>query len=926
MVRPTDPRYASQWHLELLGNIESVWDEYTGAGVTVGVFDDGIQYTHPDLNDNYNPALHFTHQGIVYDPTPITLTGDDPDGHGTSVAGIIAGEATNRLGGVGVSWGAKITGVNVLSDPRLEGDDIFPIVLRHAAVFDIMSNSWAFYPYFEDFQNLINPDASQHRLIEAYSDVAATGRDGLGTIIVQAAGNEALNASGDGLMNSRHIVGVSALYSNGSIADYSNFGPNILVSAGAASVTTDLMGANGYNKGKGAAGDYAVTFGGTSAATPVVSGVVALMLEANPDLGWRDVKEILATSARLTGALVTGQNGYEKGALQIQQVNFLQNGVVQRSGDTWNDGGRFHSETYGFGRVDAFTAVRLAEVWGLTHDAAQTSANELQVSYEDETPNTLVANSWGNYSWLNESFAITTPITIEYLSVTVDFTFTNSEASNRSLSIWLESPTHTRFQVYDGQPLSNVYDLRLTGGITWSFGFMLGLGLDVTGTWTLHVAEDGKKPMGHVGTLNSFSVDFYGAPKDVDDTHYITQDFLLAHKNDDTVLRDKVIGDTNGGTDWLNMAMLSGNVVASLVGGGKFSVNKVVWGSIAASAPIENMVTGDGNDSLTGNGGANEIHAMRGNDTVLGGGGDDKLHGGAGNDSLRGETGADRLLGEAGNDALNGGAGNDSLQGGAGNDALLGDLGDDRLEGGDGIDNLGGGAGADRLYGGNGGDKLYGDADADMLFGEVGNDQIFGGLGNDTVYGGIGNDTISEATGGGNDVVRGGDGRDLVDLGVGDDRFEDEAETGLAGSDTVFGGLGNDTLTGAGGNDSLMGDAGNDVISGGVGNDVLTGGAGLDRIEGGAGNDVLTGGQDADTFIFTAGCAADRVTDFRNNIDTLYFDDSLWGESALTVTQLVTGFARVVGSSVVFNFGEGDVVTLTSVRSLGLLYDDITLI
>jgi Ca2+-binding RTX toxin-like protein len=890
MVRPTDPRYAAQWHFGLLGNIERVWDEYTGAGVTVGVFDNGIQYTHPDLNDNYNPALHFTHEGIVYDPMPITLTGPYQDAHGTSVAGIIAGEAKNGIGGAGVAWTARITGVNLLSDPRLGTDDMIPVVLRHAAAFDIMSNSWAYNPYYEDFQNLADPDAYQHSLIDAFSDVAAQGRDGLGTIIVQAAGNEALNASGDGLNNSRHIVSVAALYSNGSIADYSNFGPNILVSAGAAQVTTDLMGVNGYNKRAGAAGDYSATFGGTSAATPVVSGVVALMLQANPDLGWRDVKEILATSAKMTGSIVTGQNGYEKGALHIQRVNEAVGDVVQRSGDTWNDGGRFHSETYGFGRVDAFAAVRLAEIWGLTHDTAQTSANELHETHADVTPDTLVANHWGDVRWLNESFTVTTPMTIEYLSVTVDFSYGNSWTSNEGLSIWLESPTFTQFDLYDGRTPSNVYDLGLTGGLTWTFGFMLGMGLDAAGTWTLHVTDSGTKPAGHVGTLNSFSVDFYGAPKDVDDTHYVTQDFLLAHRNDGTVLRDKIIDDTNGGTDLLNMAMLSGSVVASLVGGAKFWVNRVVWGSMAASAPIENMVTGDGNDSLTGNAGANEIHAMRGNDSVLGGGGDDRLYGGAGIDRLLGETG------------------------------------DDRLEGGDGADNLGGGAGKDRLHGGNGADKLYGNADDDVLYGEAGNDQIFGGLGHDLVYGGIGNDTISEATGDGNDVVRAGEGRDLVTLGSGDDRFDDELQTGLAGSDTVFGGTGNDTLAGGGGNDSLLGDAGADIISGGVGNDVLSGGAGLDTINGGLGNDVLTGGLDADTFVFTAGSGADRVADFRDNIDTLCFDDTLWGETALSTAQAVTSFAKVVGRSVVFDFGDGDLVTLTGVRSLAILHDDITLI
>lgn len=927
MVRPTDPRYAAQWHFKLLGNIERIWDDYSGAGVSVGVFDDGIQYAHPDLNDNYDATKHFTHLGIVYDANPITLNGPDPDGHGTAVAGIIAGERGNNIGGVGVASGATLTGVNMLSDARLKGDDMFPLVLRHAAAFDVMSNSWAYDPYFGDFQNLSDPEAFQNRLIDAYREVAQTGRGGLGTIIVQAAGNEGLSASGDGLSNSRHLISVSALYANGSVADYSNFGPNILVSAGAAQVTTDLMGANGYNKSVGVAGDYGATFGGTSAAAPVVSGVVALMLEANPDLGWRDVKEILATSARLTGSVATGQNGFEKGAHNIQMVNFWQDGVLQRSGDTWNDGGRFHSETYGFGRVDAFTTVRLAEVWGLTHAAAQTSANEQHVNYTDDTPADLAINYWRDNHFLTESYVVTTPMTVEYMSVTVDFTFADPETHNSDLSIWLDSPTHTQFNLYDGHTPSNVYDLGLTGGITWTFGFMLGLGLDAAGTWTLRISDSGVKPLDYVGTLNSVSLDFYGAPRDVDDTHYITQDFLLVHKTDGTVLRDKVINDTNGGSDWLNMAMLSGNVVASLVGGASFSVNRVVWGRMADTAPIENLITGDGNDSLTGNAGANEIHAMRGNDFVTGGDGADQIYGGAGSDKLRGDLGADWLYGDAGNDDLNGGIGDDVISGGDGIDLLTGDLGDDRLGGNAGADVLNGGAGRDTLWGGDSADKLSGDADADQIFGEGGHDRINGGLGDDSLYGGAGNDVISETTaGGGNDVVRGGEGRDSVALGTGNDRFDDESESGLAGSDTVAGGSGNDTLAGAGGNDSLLGDAGNDLIWGGIGNDVLNGGAGLDVLEGGSGNDVLTGGLDADSFVFNPGSGTDRITDFKDNIDTLQFDDLLWGGGVLAVADLLSSYARIVGGVVVFNFGEGDVVTLTAVRSLGILLDDITLI
>ena len=83
-AKPTDPLYAQQWHFSLMGNIEKIWDDYDGSGVTVVVYDEGVQYTHPDLAANFAMTF-FTYDGVVYDPMPI----DDQSGHGTSCAGLI---------------------------------------------------------------------------------------------------------------------------------------------------------------------------------------------------------------------------------------------------------------------------------------------------------------------------------------------------------------------------------------------------------------------------------------------------------------------------------------------------------------------------------------------------------------------------------------------------------------------------------------------------------------------------------------------------------------------------------------------------------------------------------------------------------------------------------------------------------------------
>ena len=377
---------------------------------------------------------------------------------------------------------------------------------------------------------------------------------------------------------------------------------------------------------------------------------------------------------------------------------------------------------------------------------------------------------------------------------------------------------------------------------------------------------------------------------------------------------DLVVEASGSGTDLVLTALsaltLAANVEnLSYTGAGDFSGT----GSDLAN----NILSGSGNDVLSGGIGNDTLNTGAGSDTLMGGNDNDSLLGGADNDSLDGGLGNDTLDGGTGDDTLAGGAGNDSYIvdsvadqvnealgagtdtvktilstfslnanvealtytgvgtfTGTGNDlanTITGGTGNDALDGGIGNDSLIGGIGGDTLTGGNDHDSLLGGADDDSLNGGAGNDTLDGGTGNDTLAGGSGNDLyivdsvsdlVTEAPGGGTDVVK----TVLSSYTLGTD-LENLTYTGTVaftgtGNDSaniISGAIGNDTLDGGLGNDSLIGAAGDDQLLGGIGNDTLTGGAGAD---------ALTGGTGADRFIFASlsdiapGPTFDTLVDF----------------------------------------------------------------
>lgn len=557
------PAQAAGWHLaDTKGgsvgiDAASLWQDYTGRNVSVGVFDDGIATTAS--SSNYGK-------------------------HGTAVAGIIAGSPA--MGATGIAYNATVTDKVVigLSLSALSNQMV------QQANFDIVNHSWGWASgFYADAGNV-----NFSRFFSSFETAVTHGRDGLGTLINIAAGNfkaSGLDTNASNFSNERHSVVVAAVTSDGQLTSYSSQGASIWIAApsGGGSkggiFTTDIPGSAGYS-----AGGTTSTFSGTSAATPQVSGVEALMLEANPGLGWRDAKLILAYSAQQLAVGAPSENG----------------------GSHWNGGGSYFSNDTGFGVLDARAAVRLAETWTTT----STSANEVSVS-GSVTPQARLADVGSS------EFKIVLGAGVDIETVTLDFDGWHGRVSD--LSIELISPSGTRSEVLSGRNGDGILN-------DWRFTSNAFLGEESAGIWTVRVTDS---KSGTSGWVNGLKLNAYGSADTPDDTFIFTDDFSFTSTSTFT------LHDVNG-IDAINAAAVTtGSVIdlssqqASVIDG-----RKVL---IAQTTIIENAMGGDGDDLLVGNHVNNVLWGGRGADVLIGGAGNDILFPGAGNNRIDGGAGIDTI-------------------------------------------------------------------------------------------------------------------------------------------------------------------------------------------------------------------------------------------------------------------------------------------
>ena len=914
---PADPLFAQQWHLARIGNIEKIWEEYTGAGVHVGVYDENIDITHVDLAANHDATRRVSYGGVT--PSDgINPSSAGSQSHGTAVAGLIAAPR-NGIGVVGVGFGSTFTGVAIFdttSPYYVNGNTSQQAGLFAVSAslnFDVVNHSWGSQPGYASSQTLNTPGAFWTQVTNAWKYEADNGRGGLGTIVLKAAGNEYRNANASGENTVRQIIDVAAVSNLDQPASYSNHGVNVLVSGlgsefaqngGLGIVTTDRTGLAGYNNraSPSTASDYTDDFGGTSAATPIVAGVVTLILEANPGLGWRDVQNILALSATHVGSNIgaTVPGTFENGVWQI-------NGA-----DNWNGGGLHFHTNYGYGVVNAYNAVRIAEAWQIFASPAQTSANEMSVTVST-APGLVIADNCTT----STTFNVTQGLSVENLQLTLYLRHDDFY----ELRISLTSPDGSVYTLEDGTGSQNTSIGFGSNGLIWTYGINALREQSSIGTWTITINDINP---GRTGTLYNVSATFYGRAPSSDDVYHFTDEFAELAALDPS---RSIIADTNGGTDWLNCAAIAGDLSIDLSDGAICYLDGAALFSLAAGTVIENVVGGDGDDTLRGNAVVNALYGMRGEDFIVGGDGGDLLDGGAGDDLLFAGSGNDTIIGGEGRDIVY------YIDATAGVRVSLAVIGLQNTVG-SGIDSL---SGIEWLAGSGYKDKLTGGAGNNVINGNDGNDVIYGLGGNNDLYGDNGNDSL--LSGRGDDLLDGGNGVDFanyqkagagvtVDLSI---RFPQN--TGGAGTDTL---VRIENLIGSDFNDRLTGDDGANTLDGLDGNDTLDGGAGKDRMIGGRGDDVYYVDRRGDTVTELVGEGRDTVfttVDFDAGDDEIEiirvdtsvgrsltasdFDTLLIGNVGLDTLTGGAGQDRLVGGGGVdiltggggrdvFAFGEGD--------------------
>lgn len=401
----TDPLFEHQWHLNNTGQdsfsategeadadmrmMETIEIGYGGEEVVVAIVDEGLEICHPDLSDNVdleesvNFLANSSSDAYWYGADPNDPFNPDTTGdHGTTIAGAVGAMSDNGLGGRGVASKATLRGFNLLKD-QTTANLITSFGGGVASENDVDIVNMSFGSIFRSEYNF--------GVYDLFGWFTRWVREEKGSLFVKAAGNSfsscgallheihleigCSSATSDYSNNLPFVMVVGAFNAQDRRSSYSSVGSNLWITApagqdglrSAALISTDQFGHDrGYGLLAGSYeplaqdpsanpnGDDTALLSGTSAAAAVMSGAVAILLEVEPELTFRDVKHIFAKTAR------TIQTELPRVRVAVGNTPF----ILQHGWTTNGAGYSFHN-WFGFGGVDVDAAVEMAEDYDL---------------------------------------------------------------------------------------------------------------------------------------------------------------------------------------------------------------------------------------------------------------------------------------------------------------------------------------------------------------------------------------------------------------------------------------------------------------------------------------------------------------------------------------------------------------------------------
>ncbi|XP_035668240.1 furin-like isoform X3 [Branchiostoma floridae] len=455
----SDPEWSAMWYLHNPNNLDMnvipAWEKgYTGRGVVVTILDDGIERDHPDLEENYDPNASYDVNADDPDPMP-RYNPSNENRHGTRCAGEVSSVANNDVCGVGIAYHSHIGGVRMLDGDVTDAVEARSIGLSPQHI-DVYSASWG--P--DDDGRTVDGPASMAK--QAFKDGIEKGRGGKGSIFVWASGNGGRDEDScncDGYTNSIYTMSVSSASERGNIPWY-------LEKCSSTLATT-------YSSGSGAERQIVSTdlrhrctesHTGTSASAPLAAAIVALTLEANPNLTWRDLQHIVVRTARPDN---------------LHADDFVTNAAGYKV-----------SHAFGFGLMDAGAMVDLAERWQNVPPQRVCSVPGMHRPTSIPASNRLVLHKTTD-GCKNTNTEVTR---LEHVQARLTIT-----AMRRGeLQIYLTSPSGTRSTLLDHRSR----DDSTSGFNEWDFMTTHTWDENPEGTWTLEINNMDR----HAGMLKEWTL------------------------------------------------------------------------------------------------------------------------------------------------------------------------------------------------------------------------------------------------------------------------------------------------------------------------------------------------------------------------------------------------------------------------------------